>query len=46
MSKKGHVESWDTRIILDPIEIEPTAAIHDDDGSSEPPVIVTVRRRS
>jgi hypothetical protein len=46
ISKKGHVERWETRIILDPIEVEPTAIIRDDDGPAEPPVVVTVRRRS
>jgi hypothetical protein len=46
ISKDGQVESWNTRIILDPIEVDPMPTIQDDDGSSEPPVVVTVRRRS
>lgn len=44
MTEEGQVEDWITRIILDPIDIEPTIDIQDD--SSEPPIEVPVRRRS
>jgi hypothetical protein len=44
MTRDGQVESWQTRIILDPILIDPNIEIEDD--SSEPPIDVPVRRRS
>lgn len=44
MTKDGQVESWQTRIILNPILIDPNIEI--DDDSSEPPIDVIVRRRS
>lgn len=44
MTKDGQVENWQTRIILDPILIDPNIEIEDD--SSEPPIDVLVRRRS
>jgi hypothetical protein len=44
MTKDGQVESWQTRIILDPILIDPNIEVEDD--SSEPPIDVPVRRRS
>jgi hypothetical protein len=44
MTKEGQVESWQTRIILNPILIDPNIEV--DDNSSEPPIDVLVRRRS
>lgn len=44
MTKDGQVESWHTRIILNPILVDPNINI--DDDSSEPPIDVLVRRRS
>lgn len=44
MTKDGQVESWQTRIILNPIVIEPNFEVEDD--SLETPIDVPVRRRS
>lgn len=44
MTKEGQVESWQTRIILNPILVDPNIEVEDD--SSEPPIDVPVRRRS
>lgn len=44
MTKEGQVESWQTRIILNPILIDPNIEVEDD--SSESPIDVIVRRRS
>jgi len=44
MTREGQVESWQTRIILTPILIDPNIDVEDD--SSEPPIDVPVRRRS
>lgn len=44
MTKEGQVERRQTRIILDPILIDPNVDVGDD--SSEPPIDVPVRRRS
>lgn len=45
ISKSGWVQGWETRIILDPIDVEPIAVLDDDDVSDET-VEVFVRRRS
>lgn len=44
ISKGGLIESWQTRIILDPINVEPIAIL--DDGAVDEPIDVPVRRRS
>lgn len=44
MTDDGQVESWQTRIILNPIVIEPNIEVEDE--SSETPIDVPVRRRS
>jgi hypothetical protein len=44
MSKDGQVESWQTRIILAPILVDPNIDVEDD--SSDAPIDVPVRRRS
>jgi hypothetical protein len=44
MSKDGQVESWQSRIILEPMTFDPLIDVDDDSG--EPPIDVLVRRRS
>lgn len=44
MTTDGQVESWQTRIILDPMLIDPNIEFETD--SSETPIDVPVRRRS
>jgi hypothetical protein len=41
---KGVIETWHTRIILDPIEVEPIAVL--DDDAADETIDVPVRRRS
>jgi hypothetical protein len=45
ISKSGWVQGWVTRIILDPIDVEPMVVLDDDEVSGEA-VEVVVRRRS
>ena len=44
MTKDGQVESWQTRVILAPMLIDPNIEVEDD--SAETPIDVPVRRRS